>query len=444
MKRWIAVLLVTLGVLVLISPGIIGRIMERDLADIITRSQRESRVVTVSTEHFERGWFSSTGRHRIAFSDRGAFSLLADFVDQAGYDKMPALILDSRIDHGLVAAGSMAGENGSLTPGIARLVATLQVDPGNGELFDLPGHLYISIDLAGGTSAKLVLDDGRWEDGDASIAWQGADLQLALSASGSVIGIEGFVAPVHMSAGGGNIVVGRIEVSVVRQPAAFDFNVGTVRLNSEAVTATDSSGNRTGYASLAFSSTSDIVDAKLRGDSRLDITGINVPALGAIDIGLDLAYSGFDVQSFARLLSAFQGAATDGNPDDAFAALYPAMDAELQQFLSAGVEFHFDRLNISLPEGTIETNLRFSLPASGRGDAFSWPGLLLKAKAGINLTLPATLYDMLLAMQPEAGMAVATGFLVLHGDAYKMNLEYSQGLATVNGLPMPVPMPGAR
>ena len=39
-------------------------------------------------------------------------------------------------------------------------------------------------------------------------------------------------------------------------------------------------------------------------------------------------------------------------------------------------------------------------------------------------------------------MIVAMGFLVLQGDEYKMNLEYAQGLATVNGMPMPVPMPG--
>jgi len=30
----------------------------------------------------------------------------------------------------------------------------------------------------------------------------------------------------------------------------------------------------------------------------------------------------------------------------------------------------------------------------------------------------------------------------LQGDEYKMTLEYAQGLATVNGLPMPVPIPG--
>lgn len=444
MRRWLVILLVALALLVLLSPGIIGHLVERNLADSITRSQIESPAITISTEHFERGWFSSVGRHRIAFIDRDALPLLAAFAERAGYDKMPGLILDSRIDHGLVAVASMSRENGSMTPAIARLLVSLQLDPGNGELVDLPGNLFIDIDLIGKTSVRLVLQQGRWQSGDAEIVWQGADLQVSLGTNGALTSIEGFVAPIRMSAGDDALVTGRIEVSARRRRGAYDVDVGTVRVNSEAVNVTNSSGQMSGYSSLAFTSQSDIVDGKLDGSSRLDITGIDVPTFGAVDIGLDLAYSGFDAASFARLYNAFRDAATDGNPDDAFAALYPSMDAELQQFLSAGAELRFERLNISLPQGTIEMDLFLSLPRSGRGDAFSWPGLLHKLKASINLTLPVAVFEVLVAMQPEIRVAVAMGYLLKQGDEFKMSLEYSQGLATANGLPAPVPMPGAK
>ena len=56
--------------------------------------------------------------------------------------------------------------------------------------------------------------------------------------------------------------------------------------------------------------------------------------------------------------------------------------------------------------------------------------------------MPVALFEMAVAMDPQANAAVAMGFLVKDGDNYKMNVEYAQGLATVNGLPMPVPMPG--
>jgi uncharacterized protein YdgA (DUF945 family) len=53
------------------------------------------------------------------------------------------------------------------------------------------------------------------------------------------------------------------------------------------------------------------------------------------------------------------------------------------------------------------------------------------------------LFQLIEAAQPEVGAAVAMGVLVLDGDQYKMELEYAQGLATINGMPMPVPMPGS-
>ena len=73
MKRWIVVLLVALAVLVLISPGIIGRLAERSIEDGITVAELESPEITISTESFDRGWFSSVGRHRIELSDRQTF-----------------------------------------------------------------------------------------------------------------------------------------------------------------------------------------------------------------------------------------------------------------------------------------------------------------------------------------------------------------------------------
>jgi hypothetical protein len=118
------------------------------------------------------------------------------------------------------------------------------------------------------------------------------------------------------------------------------------------------------------------------------------------------------------------------------------MDAELQQFLSAGGDIQVNRLNLSLPLGDLLADFHFTLPEAGPGDAFSWPGLLLKLEATINLQLPVSLFQMIEAMQPEAGAAVAMGILVLEGNQYKMQLEYAQGLATINGVPMPVPLPG--
>ena len=442
MKRWVVILLVALAVLVLVSPGIIGRMTEQGLEDNIALARIDSPEITISTEHFDRGWFTSEGRHRIELSDRGAFPELSTFVDEAGYSGMPALILDSRIDHGLVPLASMNRDGGSLEPGIARLATTLQLDPGNGELIDLPGHVYSTVDLAGAADIGLKVGEGNWADGDSNIGWEGADLQMAIDNEGLMTNIAGFIAPIRFSAGGRFVTSERIDITARQSNTAYDFLVGSLHIQSQGVKVTDPLGGGFGYSSMEARASNNIDDDKLTGSSSLDITGLGVPALGTFDIGLDMEYSGLDAESFTRLYRAFEAAASDGQPEDAFAALYPSMDAELQQFLAAGAEIRFSRLNISLPQGEVISDFVFSLPESASGDAFSWPGLLLKLQATINLTVPAEIMDLVLELQPDAGMIVAMGFLVLQGDEYKMNLEYAQGLATVNGMPMPVPMPG--
>jgi len=441
-KRWLVILLVALAVLVLVSPGIVGRMTEQGLDDYVALARVDSPEITISTERFSRGWFTSAGRHRIEFSDRAAFPELATFVDQAGYSGMPALILDSRIDHGLVPLTSMDREGGSMQPAIARLATTLQLDPGSGELIDLPGHIYSSIGLSGATDATVHVSDGSWADGATKIGWQGAELRMSIDKEGFMTSLAGFVAPVRFSAGARFVSSERIDITATQNKTAYDFLVGSLHIKSQGVKVTDALGGGFGYASMEARADNNIKDDKLSGSSTLDIAGLGVPALGTFDIGLDLAYSGFDAPSFTRLYRAFEKAAGDGHAEDAFAALYPSMDTELQQFLAAGAEIQFDRFNISLPLGDVTTDFKFSLPESASGDAFSWPGLLLKLRATVNLTVPSQVMDMVLELQPDAGMIVAMGFLVLQGDEYKMNLEYAQGLATVNGVPMPVPLPG--
>ncbi len=45
-----------------------------------------------------------------------------------------------------------------------------------------------------------------------------------------------------------------------------------------------------------------------------------------------------------------------------------------------------------------------------------------------------------MAMNPQAGALVGMGFLRKNGDVYEMRAEYAQGLLTVNGAPMPIPL----
>jgi uncharacterized protein YdgA (DUF945 family) len=432
-------LLVALAVLLLVSPGVIGLITERSLEESIEQVGIETPEITISTENFKRGWFTSVGRHRIELSDRARFPELANFVDQAGYTGMPALILESYIDHGVVP---LSLDDGSLQPGIAKLSSTIQLDPGNGELIDLPGRIHSRINFSGTTEADLLIEKGSFSDGDAQIDWQGAAIRMTLNSDGIMTAVDGFIAPIRFRAGQQEVAANRIDISLVQDLSDYNFMVGSMQASSAGVSIADEAGNRIGFASMNVRASNDIDAGRLSGASEFDVSGIMTPSLGTVNLSLDMEYSGFDAASFVVLYSALKETAADGRPEDVFAAIYPSMDAEIQQFLSAGADVKVNNLKIGLPLGDILADFHFSLPEAGPGDTFSWPGLLLKLKASINLKLPMALFQMIEAVQPEAGSAVAMGILVLDGNQYKMQLEYAQGLATINGIPMAVPLPG--
>ncbi len=157
---------------------------------------------------------------------------------------------------------------------------------------------------------------------------------------------------------------------------------------------------------------------------------------------MDLVLNRLDAVSFHRIAQALQNTRGAADPESAIKDLYPLIEADLQKFLTAGFEIRIDRFDVTLPSGKVTTKLRFDLPASAPTAAFSWPALLLALDASADIRLPVELFDMVQAMSPEAGALVAMGFLQKDGDFYEMRAEYAKGLLTVNGAPLPIPLPG--
>jgi len=68
-NRWFLALLLTLAVIVLVSPGIVGRLAEKSVEENLDFVASENDEIVVTTESFDRGWFTSEGRHRIELRD---------------------------------------------------------------------------------------------------------------------------------------------------------------------------------------------------------------------------------------------------------------------------------------------------------------------------------------------------------------------------------------
>ena len=70
MKRWPVVVLVSLALVLLLSPAIIGRLAERRVDHSLSRIERENEDIrAIQSERFKRGWFTSEGQYRIELND---------------------------------------------------------------------------------------------------------------------------------------------------------------------------------------------------------------------------------------------------------------------------------------------------------------------------------------------------------------------------------------
>jgi len=440
MKRWLVVLLITLAVVVLISPGIVGRMAEQNIENSIAWAEADSPGLTVAIETFQRGWFTSEGRYRIDFED-GQFQDAADlFSAMTGGGQLPSLVIDSRLDHGLVPVTSLGRDKGSLAPSLASTVSTLQLDGGNGELIEIPGALYSNVSLAGTSEARLLLEPAEIKYESATIEWQGADLTLLADPSALRRSIDGVVQSISLVADGVSASMGSLNVTADQTATTFGLNTGNVEL-SLANIAFEASTTNVSIDAVSINGNSDIKDGRMSGTTTLVLNTLAGPT-GEVDIQLQLSFSKLDALSFGEFATALRQAEEAGYPQTEFNTMYPIIEDEMQALLRQGVEIRIDQLKVSLPQGVLTTSLSIDVAETDSDDEFSWPGVILGTTASMDLRVPVALYDMAAMMNPEANSLVALGILIKDGSDYVMDADYEKGLINVNGAPMPIPIPG--
>ncbi|MGH8221786.1 MAG: DUF945 family protein [Woeseiaceae bacterium] len=428
------ILLVALALVVLVSPGIVGRIAERNFEEGVEWADSGSADLVVTTEKFDRGWFSSEGRHRISLRENELLAALY------GDGAAPSLVIDTRFDHGLVPVSSMTRDSGSLKPGLSRMVSTMHLDSADGRLIELPGRFYSETSLTGETTGRYLLEAGsRREDGLAA-EWGGADLQYVADPASRMLAVKGEVQPWQFESGGDRGEFGRLSIDARQQQSGFGFNVGDLVLGLDSVAIGGADGTVAGMGKLHVAADSAVEDARVRGRSELTVERLGVPGVGDIDLAMDITVSGLDAASLGRIAIAFREAQAAPDPELALSGMYPVIEDDLETLLQGGGELSFDRLDLTLPQGEVRSRLNLSLPESA--GAFSWGSLLLGLKARADLDLPAALVELGRQIDPQAAALVDMGLLRLNGDVYEMRAEYASGLLTVNGAPLPLPLPG--
>lgn len=440
MKRWLVAALVLLAVIVIVSPGIVGRLAEKRLDENIDWVSTENPGVSISTERFERGWFTSEGRHRVVFPGGAFHDAAVLYSDSAGSPDLPALIIDTRIDHGLVPVSSMSREAGSLMPALANTISAFQFDPGTGELIAVPGKLYSNIGVSGSSKSRFLLAAGSFEKDALAATWQGADLLVTTNPANGNISVEGGVQPFSITEHGGRVDVGTMTVALSQQTSDYGLNVGSVELAFESLS-TESANEPFSMGPLALAAEASINDARFDGTTTFSMTDVVVPGMGNVAVTMNVSVQGLDAESLGRITAAMRQAQQIGDPATALQSVYPQIEADLQTLIASGAKIHFDQFDVRMPQGKVSTNFRVDFAEMDQDATFSWASVLLNMTASMDLRLPVEVYELVKMMDPAAESLVAMGILKRQGDDYVMAAEYAQGLLNVNGAPMPIPMP---
>jgi uncharacterized protein YdgA (DUF945 family) len=436
-RKSIVALLVIAAIVVLISPGIIGRIAEESVDSNLQWAAEESQGIVVTSERFDRGWFSSHGRHRIDIRDEEMRAALATIAGRDPADGDAALIIDTRIDHGLIPVTSVGRTEGSLAPGLGRGVSTLSIEFPDGEAVPVPGTIYSRIALNGVLTANYILEPGSLQADGSTASWGDASIELATDQTAESLAIDGFVDSLVVSDEGDTLRLGRTTFTGIERPSPFRFSVGDFAVDMESIAVEEAGIEIYRLGAVTFSGMSDMDGDRVNGDFSLGIEALDVPGYGESGFEVAMRFTGVDGAALGQLVQKLEDADDQADPQ----VITALLQGELEAILAAGLELHVDRFDFDLPPGPVALKMRFTVPDSGK-DEFDLTSLLMTLDAEADLTASAGFVDHAMAMNPDAGAIVGMGYLRRNGDVYEMRAEYAKGLLTINGAPMPIPMGG--
>jgi uncharacterized protein YdgA (DUF945 family) len=431
------VLLVVAAVVVLISPGIIGRLAEETVDSNLQWAAQENQGFTVTAERFDRGWFSSQGRHRIEIRDAGIRDALAIIAGRDPDDGDPTLIIDTRIDHGLIPVTSVGRTEGSLTPGLGRGVSTLSIEYPDGQAVPVPGTVYSAIGLNGVLSANYIVGPGSLESDGSTASWGNANIELATDYTAESFDIEGVVDSFVVSDAGDTLRLGRTTFSGDQRPSRFGFSVGDFDIDVDSVAVEESGIETYRLGAVSLSGTSEIEGERVNGDVRLGIGALLVPGYGESDFDVAMRFTGVDGPTLGHMVRNLEAAGDDATPEE----LQLLLADDLEALVAAGLELHVDRFDFDLPQGPVSLQMRLTLDESDAA-GFDISSVLMTLDAEADLTASEGFVDYAMAMNPDAGAIIGMGYLRKNGDVYEMHAEYAKGLLTINGAPMPIPLGG--
>lgn len=451
-KKSVVIILVLVAAIVLVSPGIVGRLAERSMDENLNWAASEAGAVKVTSEHFERGWFSSAGQHRVELREGDLLAMLQLLAGPMVADDLPVLIINTRLDHGLIPVSSMSREQGSLAPGLGSAVSTLQVEFADGDVIDLPGTIYSKVALNGELESSYVLEPGSRSDGDATAEWSNVKIDVTTNPANGKVSHKGDLGMVSVAADGSRMILTELRFNGRQQPTHYGVTVGDLYVSLDGMAYGEPLGvlqdgdvvarvgdevfqPAGGVRSLRANAQSSLDGDRYDASATLNTEIVGAPQFDEMKVDFAVTLIGADAAAVGAIQRAAEAAAGTADP----MAMYATLENDAKTLFANGFDFSIDRMNVTVPQGKVTSSMRFSFAASDPA-TFAWTSLLLGTEATIDLSIPVALADLLGADNPQLAMAIGGGYLVRKGDDYVLNAQMKKGLLTINGAPMPIPL----
>lgn len=433
MKKGVVALLVILALIIIVSPGILGRLAEKSVDENLSWAAAESGDLVISSDSFDRGWFSSEGQHRVEIKEGNLQAMLQELGPPG--DELPVLIINTHLDHGLIPVSSMSRENGSLAPGLGSAVSTLSVEFSDGKSIEVPGKIYSNVALNGELESSYELEAGSHDDGHTKAAWGTSIIEVTTNPSSGDVQFSGNLRSLSFADKSESLEVNGLTFSGSQAPTTFGFATGDVKMELDGVSVSTNGIQAGGVKRMSVDGYTRLDNGRVNGRTTLDVELSALPQFGDVSVAGDISVEGADAEALGTLIKKLE--ALGPAPDEAQA--FSALEGDLKRLLSSGLELRFDQLDVTLPMGTVTTAMKFKVLEKD-ASTFDWTSLLLATEASANVSVPEALVDMAMQMNPQAGAMVGMGFLQKNGDVYEISAEYKKALLTINGQPMPIPL----
>jgi len=434
-KKSVIALILLAVLIIIVSPGIIGKLAEDSVSENLNWAAEESGELIVTSDGFDRGWFSSEGQHRVEIGDGSIRAAMSSADDGMAESEIPVLLINTHIDHGLIPLSSMSREEGSLSPGLGSAISTLAIEMSDGESIDLPGTIYSDLSLGGDLNSRYVLDAGSYTADDGEVTWQPGTIRVAASARTGDINFEGDVGAMTFANDLDVVSIDSLTIVGSQVSTSYGFRVGDLDLDMGTMTINNNGIATGGIQGISVKGSSSVDDGLVTAAMRLEMSGQTVPGFGDISIIADMDFDNVDAVALGAVSRRLDEVSGSQDPT----IIMMTAEEELKDLVAAGINIGIDQLDVALPMGTVTSRMSFELPKTDR-TTFAWTSLLLDLVGEVYISVPEALVQLATSMDPQAGALIGMGYLKKDGNVYILDAQMKKGLLTVNGAPIPIPM----